>query len=226
MIETLRQNLLQAMTMLEREGIVDFNGHFSARLPEGRGLLINAGDSVRSRLSERDFIEIDFNGRPLEGTRAAPMEFHIHSQIYQRRPDVEAVVHAHPCWSTVLTTAGHGFAPVTMQAAVLGDVALFEKTASINSVELGAELAGCLGDSSAVLLKAHGAVVVAASVEHAFVKAVYLEENAHRHFLSLQIGQPAVLDRATRDVIARNLSRAPLLRKAWDYHLGKYLPPA
>ncbi|MDB5977618.1 MAG: class aldolase/adducin family protein [Nevskia sp.] len=221
-LAALRRDLLQAMTMLEREGIIDFNGHFSARLPDGRGLLINAADSVRSRLRPEDFIAIDFEGRPLEGTRGPPMEFHIHAQIYHARPDAQAVVHTHPCWSTVLTTVGQGFAPVTMQAAVLGAVPTFPKTASINTAELGRELAASLGDSSAALLKAHGAVVAAASVEGAFVRAVYLEENAHRHYLALQIGEPQVLDAEECAVISRNLSRPHLLRKVWDYYHGKY----
>ena len=88
--------LALALAMLEREEVIDFNGHFSARLPDGAGLLINAGDSVRSRITPEDFIAIDFEGRPLAGTRTPPMEFHLHAQIYLVRPDVMAVVHTHP----------------------------------------------------------------------------------------------------------------------------------
>ena len=58
----LRQTLSLALAMLEREAIIDFNGHFSARLPGGRGLLINAADSVRSRITESDFIEFGIIG--------------------------------------------------------------------------------------------------------------------------------------------------------------------
>ena len=94
----LRAELALALAMLEREGIIDFNGHFSARLPDGRGLVINAGDSVRSRIAAADFIDIDFDGRPLKGSRQPPMEFHLHAQIYLARPDVLAVVHTHPRW--------------------------------------------------------------------------------------------------------------------------------
>lgn len=218
----LRHSLLLALAMLEREGIVDFNGHFSARLPDGRGLLINAADSVRSRLGADDFIEIDFAGRPLQGTRAPPMEFHIHAQIYQARPDVGAVVHTHPCWSTVLTTVGRDFAPVTMQAAVLGTVPTFPRTASINTAELGRELAASLGQSAAALLRGHGAVIAAATVELAFVQAVYLEENAYRQHLALQIGEPQVPGAEELALIRRNLSRPQLLRKVWDYYRGRH----
>ncbi|MDB5946167.1 MAG: class aldolase/adducin, N-terminal family protein [Ramlibacter sp.] len=222
-LTAVRQDLALALTMLEREGIIDFNGHFSARLPDAQGLLINAADSVRSRIETGDFIEIDFEGRPLSGTRGAPMEFHLHAQIYRSRPDVQAIVHAHPPWSTVLTTAGHRWRPVTMQAAVLGAVPTFERTVSINSGPLGQELAQCLGTGKAALMRRHGMVTAAASVRDAFVQAIYLEENAHRQFLALQIGTPEPLSDEECATIGCNLSRPALLQKVWDYHLGRYL---
>ena len=223
-LEACRQQLALALAMLEREEIIDFNGHFSARLPDGRGLMINAADSVRSRIGEHDFIDIDFDGRPLAGDRTPPMEFHLHSQIYLRRPDVHALVHTHPRWSTVLTTVGQTWQPVTMQAAVLGSVPVFEKTASINSVALGLEVANFLGSAKAALMRRHGAVTVAASVSDAFVQAIYLEENAHRQYLALQIGTPQPLSEDECAVIGRNLSRPVLLQKVWDYHAGKHFP--
>ena len=218
----LRARLALALRMLERQGIIDFNGHFSARLPDGRaGLLINAADSVRSAIRAQDFIAIDFEGRPLEGDRTAPMEFHLHAQVYLARPDVQAVVHTHPRWSTVLTTVGQPWLPVTMQAAVLGEVRTFPRTASINSAALGRELAEFLGGGKAALLRRHGALSVAGSVEDAFVQAVYLEENAQRQHLALQVGTPEPLDAAECAAIGRNLARPALLRKVWDYHAAK-----
>ena len=219
----LRSQLALALAMLEREQIIDFNGHFSARLPDGSGLLINAADSVRSRIREDDFIAIDFDGRTAAGSdRKPPMEFHLHAQIYLARPDVHAVVHTHPRWSTVLTSCGVAWAPVTMQAAVLGAVGTFAKTASINSAELGAEVARFLGPAKAALMHRHGAVSVAASVADAFVQAVYLEENAQRQHLALQIGTPQPLSSDECAVIGSNLSRPALLRKVWDYHVAKH----
>lgn len=221
---TSRQQLALALAMLEREEIIDFNGHFSARLPDGSGLMINAADSVRSRIGEHDFIDIDFDGHALAGDRTPPMEFHLHSQIYLCRPDVHAIVHIHPRWSTVLTTVGQAWQPVTMQAAVLGAVPVFEKTASINSAALGLELAEFLGGAKAALMRRHGAVTVAASVSDAFVQAIYLEENAHRQYLALQIGTPQPLNDEECAVIGRNLSRPALLQKAWAYYAAKHFP--
>ena len=190
-------------------------------------MLINAGDSVRSRITPEDFIAVDYAGRPLAGTRTPPMEFHLHAQLYLARSDVQAVVHTHPRWSTVLTTAGQPWLPVTMQAAVLcasGAVRTFGKTASINSAALGGEVAAFLGPAKAALMHRHGAVTVAASVQDAFVQAIYLEENAHRQCLALQIGTPQPLTDEECQVIGRNLSRPALLKKVWDYHVARHFP--
>jgi hypothetical protein len=67
---------------------------------------------------------------------------------------------------------------------------------------------------------------VAASVEVAFVQAVYLEDNAERQHQALQIGQPQPLRDDECAEIGRNLARPALLQKVWNYHLGKHFAQA
>jgi L-fuculose-phosphate aldolase len=216
-----KQMLAAAILMLERAQVIDFNGHFSWRVPGCDCMLINSGRSVRSALTAADIVMIDFDGNLVDGADAAPMEFHIHAEIYRRRPDVGAVVHTHPLWSTLFSMAGVPVLPVIMQAAVLGPIRVFGKTASINRRELGAELAEALGDGRVIMLKSHGAVAAAEGIVEAFVLAVYLEETAQRQHLAAQLGPPAVLAPEQVEAISRNLWKPNLLRKVWDYHLGK-----
>jgi ribulose-5-phosphate 4-epimerase/fuculose-1-phosphate aldolase len=108
--------LIDAILMLERTRMIDFNGHASWR-SEDR-MLINAGASVRSALTIDDIVMTDFDGEPVDGGAVPPMEFHIHSEIYRRRPDVGSVIHAHPLWSTLFSMTGKSVEPVIMQAAV------------------------------------------------------------------------------------------------------------
>src|SRR6476659_10069317 len=137
----LREQLADALSMMERAEVIDFNGHMSCRLPGTANILINAGKSVRSNLSAADIIEIDLDGKPVGHEVVPPMEFHLHSAIYRARPDVNAVAHTHPVWSTLFSMVGEPVLPVTMQAAVMGPIQAFGKTASINKPELAAELA-------------------------------------------------------------------------------------
>lgn len=216
-----KQMLVDAILMLERAEVIDFNGHFSWRVPGRDQMLINSGASVRSALTVDDIVTIDFDGNLIEGDAVPPMEFHIHAEIYRRRADVNSVVHTHPTWSTLFSMTGNTVQPVIMQAAVLGEIRQFPKTASINKQPLGEELAECLGSHRVAMLKSHGAVIAAEGILEAFVLAFYLEENAHRQYLALQIGEPMVLSPEQVETIGRNLWRPNLLQKVWDYHAGK-----
>ncbi|MDR3520664.1 MAG: class II aldolase/adducin family protein [Acidocella sp.] len=220
-VVTQMQALVDAITMLERAGIIDFNGHVSARVPGSDYVMINSGASVRSAMRLADIIMIDMDGKPVGGEVVPPMEFHIHTEIYRKRPDVNAVVHSHPLWSTVLSMAGQPVLPVIMQAAVLGEVKRFGKIASINKKILGEQLAAELGDARVVTLKNHGAVAVGANILEAFVLAVYLEETAQRQHLAMQAGSVTQLSEAEIAIISHNLWKPNLLQKVWDYHYAK-----
>jgi L-fuculose-phosphate aldolase len=220
-ISILKQMLVDAILMMERAQIIDFNGHFSVRVPGTQHMLINSGASVRSALTAADIVTIDMDGNLVEGDAVPPMEFHIHAAIYRRRPDVNAVAHTHPLWSTLLSMVGKPVLPVIMQAAVIGDIKQFPKTASINNRPLAEELADCLGEARAIMLKSHGSVVAAEGIIETFVLGVYLEETAQRQYMASQIGEPAVLEPHQVETIRRNLWKPNLLKKVWDYHHAK-----
>ena len=219
--QELKQMLADAILMMERARIIDFNGHFSARVPGTDHMLINSGKSVRSALTAADIVTVDMDGNLVEGDAVPPMEFHIHAEIYRRRPDVNAVAHTHPLWSTLFTMAGKPILPVIMQAAVLGEIQYFPKTASINNKALGGELAAALGQHRIAVLKSHGAVVAGEGVLEAFVLGCYLEETAERQSLASRLGEPNVLTRQEVETIGRNLWKPNLLKKVWDYHHAK-----
>jgi L-fuculose-phosphate aldolase len=217
----LRKQLADALTMFERAEVIDFNGHMSCRLPGTPHILINAGKSVRSKLTAADIVAIDMDGKPVGHDVVPPMEFHLHTEIYRRRPDVNAVAHTHPLWSTLFSMTGERVLPVTMQAAVMGPIQLFDKTASINEKRLGEELAAALGPHHVVMLKSHGAAVVGADIVEAFVMGIYLEETARRQYMARALGTPYALTAAEVEKIGANLRKPHLLRKVWDYHHAK-----
>ena len=206
--------------MLAQAGIIDYNGHCSVRTGPDR-LLINTGRSVRSHLTTADLVEIDGNGQPVAGDDAPPLEFHIHAGIYQRRPDVQAVVHGHPKWSTFLSMAGEGPKPVYAQGTLLGHVPLFPSPLSVNTRNMGEALAETLGDGRAVVLRSHGTVVVGADIVEAFALALYLEDNAERQYMARQVGEPYVFTEAEQEACRSNLWKPTLFRKAWDHQLAK-----
>jgi L-fuculose-phosphate aldolase len=219
-IDQLKTQLALCIRMLERADIIDFNGHCSIRIGEDR-ILINQGNCQRSQITAADIVTIDMEGRLIEGVANPPLEFHLHTGVYRARADVKAVVHAHPKWSTYLTMTGNAYEPVFAQGVLPGECPVLDTPASINTREMADRLSAVLGDRPAALMKSHGAVAVGASIVEAFVLAVYLEENAQRQYMALQIGKPYVFDGEDRQAAREKLWSASLFQRTWDHYKAK-----
>lgn len=220
-MQELKQQLVDAIRMLERADIIDYNGHASIRLDDGR-MLINAGNCQRSRLTVADICTIDMDGQVV-GAEAGkpPLEFHLHAGIYRSRPDVKAVVHAHPKWSTFLTMTGHAYAPVYAQGSLVHPVPVLDSPNSINNRAMAERLAATLGSRPAALMKSHGAVTVGASIVEAFVLANYMEENAHRQYMAMQLGTPYSFNEQELALCREKLWSPALFQRAWDHFRAK-----
>jgi L-ribulose-5-phosphate 4-epimerase len=215
-----KRQLVDAIRMLERAGMIDHNGHCSARRDE-TSFYINSAASVRGALTVDDIVVVNLEGDLVEGTAKPPLEFHIHSAVYRARADVHAVMHTHPQWSTFLTMTGTPYKPVYAQGVLLGDIPVMDSPLSVNTKTMGERLAATLGSGPAVLLKAHGAVTVGADVVEAFVLAAYLEENSHRQYMAMQIGAPYVLTEDEQRACREKLWSATLFKKTWDHYRSK-----
>ena len=206
--------------MLARADIVDHSGHGSVRRDSGT-FYINSGASVRATLTVDDLVAVDFDGALVEGSAKPPLEFHLHSEIYRARSDVHAILHTHPRWSTLLTMVGTRYQPVFAQGALLGEVPVLDTPLSVNTPSMGQQVAATLGDGSAALLKSHGAVIVGGSVIECFALAAYLEENAQRQYLAMQIGRPYVFSAEEQRICRGRLRTPALLQKTWDHYYAK-----
>ena len=217
----LKQQLVDCIRMLEAADIIDYNGHASLRLDDSH-LLINAGNCQRSRLTVDDICTIDMNGQVI-GTASGkpPLEFHLHAGIYRARPDAKACVHAHPKWSTYLTMTGHVYLPVYAQGSLLYPVPVLDSPNSINNRDMADRLAATLGDRPGALMKSHGAVTVGKTLVEAFVLANYMEENAHRQYMAMQIGKPYAFDEQELALCREKLWSETLFQRAWDHFHAK-----
>lgn len=212
--------VVEAIRMLTRAEIIDHSGHGSVRR-DSDSFYINSGSSVRATMTVDDIVAVDLDGSLLNGTARPPLEYHIHAEVYRARPDVGAVLHTHPKWSTFLTMTGVPYRPVFAQGALLGDVPVMDSPLSVNTRAMGERLAATLGGGSAALLKSHGALIVGADMLECFALAVYLEENAYRQYMAMQIGQPYAFSEDEQRACRKNLWSTGLFRKAWDYYRVK-----
>ncbi len=206
--------------MLERSGIMDYNGHGSIRVGEDR-MLINIGSCQRSQLTIDDICTIDFDGTVIDGNGKPPLEFHLHAGIYKTRSGVDAVIHCHPNWSTILSTAGVAYLPVYAQGSLVYPLPVLDSPNSINNPEMAKRLTDTLGNSPAALMKAHGAVTTGKSIVDAFVLLNYLEDNAYRQYMAQQIGEPYAFSDEEIAMCHEKLWNENLFKRTWDHFSAK-----
>lgn len=211
--------VVEAVTILEACGVIDYNGHASFRLGDDR-FAINSGASNRAAMGAADVVVMDERGEVAPGTPTAPREHPLHTAIYAARPDAGAVVHAHAPWATLLSTCSMPYEPVYAQGALLGAVPLYGRSASINTPALGIAVAEALGPCRALLLQSHGVAVCGATLKEAAVLTIYLEENARRQILARQAGGYRRLD-PEEIADAASLDDAKLFAKCWAYFRAK-----
>jgi ribulose-5-phosphate 4-epimerase/fuculose-1-phosphate aldolase len=216
----LKQQLVDCIRMLEQSDIIDYNGHASIRVGDDR-LLINIGSCQRSQLKVGDICTIDMEGNLIEGSGKPPLEFHLHAGIYRARADVKAIVHAHPKWSTFLTMVGESYQPVYAQGSLVYPMPVLDSPNSINNRAMADRLAATLGDRPAAMMKSHGAVTVGKGIVEAFVLANYLEENAYRQYMALQIGKPYAFTEQEVALCREKLWTASLFKRTWDHFRAK-----
>lgn len=216
----LKQQLVDCIRMLEQSDIIDYNGHASIRL-DGNRMLINIGSCQRSQLKVGDICTIDMEGNVIEGNGKPPLEFHLHAGIYRARADVKAVVHAHPKWSTFLTMVGESYQPVYAQGSLVFPMPVLDSPNSINNRAMADRLAVTLGDRPAAMMKSHGAVTVGKDIVEAFVLANYLEENAYRQYMALQIGKPYAFSEQEVAMCREKLWTQSLFKRTWDHFHAK-----
>jgi len=187
----LKQKLITACQILDREGVMDELGHFSVRCPEKGGVLIN-GKVSPGQAMEADIIMLDLEGNKLEGDLEAASESPLHLAVYQRRPDVMAIAHTHSPMVVTLSIAGIPLRTVENQgASVIGKEApVFEKYGLVDSFELGYELAEAMGSHNFCVLKSHGNLVAGKSIEEVCVHAIWGEKAARYQYQAMLLGEP------------------------------------
>ena len=221
----LRARVAAACRLLHMEGILNYSGHVSARVPGRDALLIHGFVQSRGAVRPEDILICDFDCRVLpESPRGKPpIETFIHAGIYQARPDVQCVIHTHSELAATFTMVRDvPIVPMKSHAARWSSgIPTHPDPSHIETAEQGRELAGTLGPHHAAILRAHGGVIVAESVEAALVDAVHFEENLRAQFQALQIGELVPLGEDELALLERRSNRPQHVPKLWGYYVER-----
>src|SRR5579862_9370762 len=220
----LKQKVAACVRLLHMEGIVNYSGHVSARLPDGRGFIIQPYIESRTTLRAEHLLELDYDLKYLPGSpqHEMPIETRIHSEILKARPDVQAVVHTHSELAAAFTVADAKLVPMKGHAKRWASgIPIHMDPTHIKTQQQGQELAQTLGQHNAALLRAHGGVCVAESVEGLLIDAVHFEENARAQVQALAIGPLLPLTKDELELLTARDNRRQHIGKLWRYYVSK-----
>ena len=218
-------DLATANHILYDQHVVDAFGHVSVRHDKRPDRFLLARNMAPALVTAADIIEFDLDGNPIDaGDRKVYLERFIHGEIYRARPDVGAVVHSH---SHAVIPFGairsHKLRAIFHMGGFIGtDTPVFEirecvgdgSNLLISNNELGAALAKSLGPRSAILMRGHGATVVAPTLPQAVYRGVYLDINARLQLQTIALGAVNYLTEA--EGLATTASNTTQLGRAWE----------
>ena len=168
-------------------------GNVSVRIPEQEELLITPSQVDYERITPYQIVHIDFETKQLGGDWTPSSEKVMHTAIYKARPDVQAIIHMHSRYASVLSATGNGIPPLLEEMIMsLGGEIRLAKFSKVGSKELGDHAVEALGNRKAVLLSNHGALVCGKSLEEVLRLAQMLEEHAEIYFHALSLGKSKI----------------------------------
>lgn len=179
-LEQMGQELCQVGKLLYDRGYVAANdGNLSVRL-EGDRILITPSGVSKGRMTPEMLLVTDLEGHVLSGDRYPSSEIALHLEVYRRRSDVGAVVHAHPPVSTTFAVCRQGLtAPYLAELVVgLGEVPVTDGFAMLSTDQVPQSIVPFLPDHNAVLLCNHGAVTWGTDLWSAFDRMETVEHTA------------------------------------------------
>ncbi|RLD09983.1 class II aldolase/adducin family protein [candidate division KSB1 bacterium] len=177
------------------------DGNFSVRLSENRILTTPTGVS-KGFMSTEMIVKVDAQGKVIEGShRYKPSsELPMHLEVYRQRPDVQAVVHAHPPYATSFAVAGIPLDRCVLPEAVLTLGAVPVAPFALPSTEeVPLSIRELIRETDVILLENHGALTVGPDLQSAYFKMETLEHAAHIIWNALQLGKVNELSAENRD---------------------------
>ena len=228
--DRIRKDLVVANRILAREDVVDAYGHVSMRNPQNPHHFFMARSLAPEFVTEDDIVEHDLEGNPIKDEgRALYLERFIHGGIYEIRPEVIAVVHAHA--EDILPysiSSGTPLRPVIHSGSFIGanvpvwDIAdrFGDTNLLVTNMDQGRDLAGTLGGDNVALMRGHGFVAAARSLIEVVRISVYLPRNARALTTALLLGGQ-IKPLSVGEIDARNQKAyspySPATWRAWEY---------
>ncbi len=229
-LDDLLRDLVVANRILSHEDVVDAYGHISVRHPDNPKRFFMSRSRAPELVERHDLIEFDQQGEPVSDQRQPYLERYIHAAIFEARPDVMAVVHAHAEDTLPFGLIAAPLQPVIHSGSFIGGkVPVWDIRKKFGDTNLlvtnmaqGRDLAKCLAFGNVALMRGHGFASAARSIIEVVRLSVYLPRNARVQMNAMLLagkgGKPKPLSKG--EIAARAAGykpHSPETWRAWEY---------
>lgn len=221
--EEIVRELVLANKILASEEVMDAFGHVSVRHPGRPDRFFLAAAKAPELVESGDVMEHGLDGAPIDpGGRHPYAERYIHSEIYRLRADVTAICHHHNRSIMPFCISGSPLLPVYQHGALIGgQVPMWDSREEfgdtnllVSNAEQGRSLARALGNGNCVLMRHHGATVVASDLRELVFRSVAICQNAEFQYRALAIGPVGGLTEGESSMAAK--VPQGVFNRAWD----------
>ena len=178
----------------ERGYVAGTDGNLSVRL-DAQHILATPTAMCKSRMHPSDLVIVDMEGRRLTGKRNVSSEIGMHLLIYQMRPDIQGIVHAHPPTATGFAAAGMALdCPLVCEVVLgLGSIPL-ARYGTPGTSELAEALRPLIPYYDALLMSNHGVVAYAHDLDHAYMRMETVEHFSQIALITHLLGRQKPLN--------------------------------
>lgn len=210
LLDHFREQVATSCRILAQHGLVKGStGHVSRRVPGTNDILMRGRPRADKGLrfaEPTSIIRVGEDARPVGDTHGVSRvsEIYLHTEVYKRRPEVNAVIHAHPPGALLCTINGvqlrpifGGYQPPGMRMAADG-VPIYDRSITLHTLEETTPMLDVMGNNDTILLSRHGVLVTGRSVEEATSRAITLETLCRLNWLARLQGDPGEISNVDR----------------------------
>ena len=220
------QEIVIANRILAREDVVDAFGHVSVRHPENQDRYLMSRSRSPELVTIEDIMEFSLTGENIgDDTRKPYAERHIHGAIFEKRQDVNAVVHNHSHAVIPFSVTDTPLRPLMHVTGVIGEHVpvwdIEEKFGStsllVTNMQQGRDLADKMGSAAVILMRGHGCAIAATNLRAAVLTAIYTQVNAKLQLQAMSLGDVKYLSAEEIALTPETLVGALAMERAWEY---------
>lgn len=160
-----------------------------------------------------DVVVMDLEGNVVEGERKPSSEYAMHRIFYEKRTDINAMIHTHTMFATTIACLNETLPPVHYMLALAGPDVRCAKYATYGTVELAENAFEAMKDRKAVLLANHGLLVGGKDLAYCLNTTEEVEYVAELYYRTRGIGTPVILSREEMDRMAEGFKTYGQRRK-------------